>query len=194
MIHALSRNWGWIALRGAAAIVFGILALVWPGSAFAALVIFFGAYCFVDGVFALVALFRGQGGDRFWILVLEALVGIAIGVLTVARPAATALALLYYIGAWAIITGVLELVAAIRLRKEITGEFWLGLAGVLSIAFGILLFVEPGPGSLAIAIWVGAYALIFGVMLVFLAFRLKKFHDLRNKVVAPPPPAPAPAR
>jgi uncharacterized membrane protein HdeD (DUF308 family) len=191
MIHALSRNWGWIALRGAAAIVFGILALVYPGSAFAVLVIFFGAYCFIDGVFSLVALFRGQGGDRFWILVLEALVGIAIGVLTVARPVATALALLYYIGAWAIITGVLEVVAAIRLRKEITGEFWLGLAGVLSIAFGILLFVEPGPGSLAIAIWVGAYALIFGAMLLFLAFRLKKFHDVHQKVVAPPAPAPA---
>ena len=194
MIHALARNWGWIALRGVAAIVFGILALVYPGSAFSVLVIFFGAYCFVDGIFALIAVFRGGTGDRFWILVLEAVVGIAIGILTFTKPATTALALLYYIGAWAIITGVLELVAAIRLRKEITGEFWLGLAGVLSIAFGVLLFVEPGPGSLAIAIWVGAYALIFGVMLVALAFRLKKFNDLHNKVVAPPPPTPAPAR
>jgi len=191
MIHALSRNWGWIALRGAAAILFGVLALAWPGSAFAAIVIFFGAYCFVDGIFALVALFRGGTGDRFWILVLEALVGIGIGILTIAKPAATALALLYYIGIWAIITGVLEVVAAIRLRKEITGEFWLGLAGVLSIAFGVVLFVAPGPGALAIAVWTGAYALIFGVMLLFLAFRLKKFSDTHDRVAAPPTPAPA---
>ena len=191
MIHALSRNWGWIALRGAAAILFGVLALAWPGSAFAAIVIFFGAYCFVDGLFALVALFRGGTGDRFWILVLEALVGIGIGILTIAKPAATALALLYYIGIWAIITGVLEVVAAIRLRKEITGEFWLGLAGVLSIAFGVVLFVAPGPGALAIAVWTGAYALIFGVMLLFLAFRLKKFSDTHDRVAAPPTPAPA---
>src|SRR5215813_1244689 len=174
MIHELARNWGWIALRGVLAILFGVVALASPASAFAAIVLLFGAYAFVDGVFALVALFRGAGRDRFWVLVLEAVVGIGIGVLTIARPATTALVLLYYVGIWAILTGIFELAAAIRLRKEITGEFWLGLAGVLSIAFGILLFVIPGPGSLAIAIWVGAYALIFGVMLEFLAFRLRR--------------------
>jgi len=194
MIHALARNWGWIALRGVAAIVFGVLALIWPSSAFAALVIFFGAYCFVDGIFDLIALFRGGTGNRFWVLVLEAVVGIGIGILTFTRPATTALVLLYYIGAWAIITGVLEIVAAVRLRKEITGEFWMGLAGALSIIFGVLLFVYPVQGSLAIAIWVGVYALIFGIVLVALSLRLKKFNDLHNKVVAPPPPAPAPAR
>src|SRR5215813_4956860 len=194
MIHELARNWGWIALRGVLAILFGVVALASPASAFAAIVLLFGAYAFVDGVFDLIALFRGAGKDRFWALLLEALVGIGIGVLTIARPATTALILLYYVGIWAILSGIFELAAAIRLRKEITGEFWLGLAGVLSIAFGILLFVIPGPGSLAIAIWVGAYALIFGVMLEFLAFRLKKFNDLHNKVMAPPPPAPAPAR
>jgi uncharacterized membrane protein HdeD (DUF308 family) len=191
MIHALSRNWGWIALRGVAAIVFGILALLQPASAFAVLVIFFGAYCFVDGVFALVALFRGGAGDRFWVLVLEAVVGIAIGILTIAAPTALAGGLLWYIGAWAIITGVLEIVAAIRLRKEITGELWLGLAGLLSIAFGILLFVAPGAGAFAITIWIGAYALVFGVMLLFLAFRLKKFSDLHNRPEMPRTPAPA---
>src|SRR5215813_23271 len=181
MIHALSRNWGWIALRGVAAIVFGVLALIWPSSAFAALVIFFGAYCFVDGIFDLIALFRGGTGNRFWVLVLEAVVGIGIGILTFTRPATTALVLLYYIGAWAIITGVLEIVAAVRLRKEITGEFWMGLAGDLSIIFGVLLFVYPVQVSLAIAIWVGVYALIFGIVLVALSLRLKKFNDLHNK-------------
>jgi len=175
MIHELARNWGWIALRGVVAIVFGVIAFFEPQSAFAALVLLFGAYAFVDGVFALIALFRGAGKDRFWTLVLEAVVGIGIGVLTIARPATTALVFLYYIGIWAILTGVFELMAAIRLRKEITGEFWLGLAGVLSIAFGILLFVVPGSAALALTIWIGAYAFIFGVMLLLLAFRLRRF-------------------
>ena len=177
MIHELARNWGWIALRGALAIVFGVLALAWPASAFAAIVLLFGAYAFVDGVFALVALFRGAGRERFWMLAIEAVVGIGIGILTIARPAATALALLYYVGIWAILTGIFELVAAIRLRKEITGEFWLGLAGVLSIVFGVVLFAAPGPAALALAVWIGAYAIVFGVMLLLLAFRLRRFTE-----------------
>ncbi len=177
MIHELARNWGWIALRGVLAILFGILAVAWPSSAFAAIVILFGAYAFVDGVFALVALFRGAGRDRFWILVFEAIVGIGIGVLTVVRPAATALALLYYVGIWAILTGIFEVVAAVRLRKEITGEFWLGLAGVLSIAFGVLLFATPESAGLALTLWIGAYAIVFGVMLLLLAFRLRRFAE-----------------
>jgi uncharacterized membrane protein HdeD (DUF308 family) len=98
MIHELARNWGWIALRGALAVLFGIIAIASPASALAAIVILFGAYAFVDGVFALIALFRGAAKDRFWVLVFEAIVGIGIGVLTIARPAATALALLYYVG------------------------------------------------------------------------------------------------
>jgi len=175
MIYELARNWGWIALRGALAVLFGIIAIASPSSAFAALVILFGAYAFVDGVFALVALFRGAGKDRFWALLLEAIVGIGIGVLTIARPADSALVLLYYVGIWAILTGIFEVVAAIRLRKEITGEFWLGLAGVLSIAFGVLLFVSPNSAALALTLWVGVYAIVFGVTLILLAFRLRRF-------------------
>jgi uncharacterized membrane protein HdeD (DUF308 family) len=177
MIHELARNWGFIAFRGALAVVFGVIAFVQPASAFAALVLLFGAYAFVDGVFALIALFRGGGKDRPWGLILEAVVGIGIGILTIAQPAATALALLYYVGIWAILTGVFELVAAIRLRKEITGEFWLGLAGVLSVAFGVLLFAIPGAAALALTVWIGAYAVIFGVMLILLAFRLRRFAE-----------------
>ena len=177
MIHELARNWGWIALRGALAVVFGVVALLEPASAFAAIVLLFGAYAFADGVFALIALFRGAGKDRFWVLVLEAVVGIGIGILTIARPAATALALLWYVGIWAVLTGIFELVAAIRLRKEITGEFWLGLAGLLSIIFGVLLFVTPGPAALALAVWIGAYAIVFGVTLLLLAFRLRRFSE-----------------
>jgi uncharacterized membrane protein HdeD (DUF308 family) len=189
MIHELAHNWGWIALRGVLAVVFGVIAFFEPQSAFAALVLLFGAYAFVDGVFALIALFRGAGRERFWVLVLEAIVGIGIGVLTIARPAVTALALLYYVGIWAILTGVFELMAAIRLRKEITGEFWLGLAGVLSIAFGILLFVVPGSAALALTIWIGAYAFIFGIMLILLAFRLRRFDVGHHRPPATTTPA-----
>ena len=189
MIHELAHNWGWVLLRGILAVVFGVIAFFEPQSAFAALVLLFGAYAFVDGVFALIALFRGAGRDRFWVLVLEAVVGIGIGVLTIARPATTALVLLYYVGIWAILTGVFELMAAIRLRKEITGEFWLGLAGVLSIAFGVLLFVLPGPAALALTIWIGAYAFIFGIMLILLAFRLRRFDVGQTRPPATSTPA-----
>ena len=189
MIHELARNWGWIALRGVLAVLFGILCFAWPGSAFAALVLLFGAYAFVDGVFALIALFRGAGKDRFWMLVLEAVVGIGVGILTIAHPPLVALALLYYVGIWAILTGIFELVAAIRLRKEITGEFWLGLAGVLSIVFGVLLFVETGPAALALTWWIGAYALLFGITLLALAFRLRRYHT--GHIPAAPTPRPA---
>ena len=177
MIHELAHNWGWVLLRGLLAVVFGVIAFFEPQSAFAALVLLFGAYAFVDGVFALIALFRGAGKDRFWVLVLEAVVGIGIGVLTIARPATTALVLLYYVGIWAILSGIFELAAAIRLRKEITGEFWLGLAGVLSIVFGVLLFVTPQAAAFALTIWIGAYALVFGVMMLLLAFRLRRFSE-----------------
>src|SRR5215469_2005759 len=189
MIHELARNWGWIALRGVLAILFGVVALASPASAFAAIVLLFGAYAFVDGVFDLIALFRGAGKDRFWALLLEALVGIGIGVLTIARPATTALILLYYVGIWAILSGIFELAAAIRLRKEITGEFWLGLAGVLSIVFGVLLFATPGPAALALTIWIGAFALVFGVTLLALAFRLRRYHT--GHMPAAPTPRPA---
>jgi uncharacterized membrane protein HdeD (DUF308 family) len=175
MIHELSRNWGWIALRGVLALLFGVVALASPASAFAAIVLVFGAYAFVDGLFALVALFRGGAKERFWVLVLEAIVGIGIGILTFTRPAATALGLLYYVGIWSILTGIFEVIAAIRLRKEITGEFWLGLAGVLSIAFGLLLFAVPGGAALALTIWIGVYSIFFGLTLLMLAFRLRRF-------------------
>ena len=122
-------------------------------------------------------------------LVLEAVVGIGVGILTIAHPPLVALALLYYVGIWAILTGIFELVAAIRLRKEITGEFWLGLAGVLSIVFGVLLFVETGPAALALTWWIGAYALLFGITLLALAFRLRRYHT--GHIPAAPTPRPA---
>ncbi len=181
----LARNWWAIALRGVAAIIFGILAFVLPGITLAALVLLFGAYAFVDGVFSLVAAVRGRGGDEpWWALVIEGLAGIAAGLITFFLPGLTALTLLYVIAAWSLVTGVLEIVAAVRLRKTITNEWWLVASGVLSVAFGVLLALFPGPGALALVLWIGAYAVVFGALLVGLAFRLRKTDEERRVPMA----------
>jgi uncharacterized membrane protein HdeD (DUF308 family) len=173
-IETLTKNWWALALRGIAAIVFGILTLVLPGVTLAALILLFGVYALVEGVFNVVAAIRGRGdGPPWWALVLEGLVSIAAGIVAILVPGLTALALLYMIAAWAVVTGVLEIVAAVRLRRQITGELWLALNGVLSIVFGALTFLVPGAGALSLAWLIGAYAVLFGVLLLGLAFRLR---------------------
>lgn len=173
----LARNWGAIAVRGVAAILFGLLAFVVPGLTLAALVLLFGAYALVDGVFSIVAAVRRRAGDpAWWALLLEGLVGIAAGVVTFLLPGLTALTLLYVIAAWAVVTGVLEIIAALRLRRHLTGEWRLVLSGVLSIVFGGLVMVAPSAGALAMILWIGAYAIVFGALLLALAFRLRRAH------------------
>lgn len=173
-MESLARNWWAVALRGAAAIIFGILTLILPGVTLAVLVLLFGGYALVDGVFNVIAAVRARGGDRpWWVLVLEGIVSIGAGIVTFVLPGLTAVVLLYVIAAWAIITGVLEIVAAIRLRKRITGEWWLGLSGALSIVFGVLLMIAPAAGALALVLWIGGYAVVFGALLIALAFRLR---------------------
>ena len=172
----LTRNWWAIALRGVAAIIFGLLTFVMPGITLAALILLFGAYAIVDGVFNVVAVARGQAGERDeprWVLVLEGIVSIAAGLVAFLWPGLTALALVYLIGAWAIVKGVLEVVAAVRLRRQIENEWWLGLSGAVSIVFGALVMIAPGAGALAVVFWIGAYAIVFGALLVGLAFRLR---------------------
>ena len=173
---ALARNWWALAIRGAAAIIFGLLTFVLPGVTLAVLVLLFGAYAIVDGVFNLIAAFRTQGTEERprWLLLLEGLVSIAAGIVTFAMPGLTALMLVYVIGVWAVITGVLEIVAAIRLRHDIPNEWWLVASGVLSVVFGVLVMVAPGAGALALVLWIGAYAVVFGALLVGLAFRLRR--------------------
>ncbi|HEY8515066.1 MAG TPA: HdeD family acid-resistance protein [Candidatus Binatia bacterium] len=174
MIEMLARYWWALVLRGIAGIVFGVLALLWPGITLEVLVIFFGAYMLVDGVFAVISAIGGRAHTPHWgWLLLEGLLGIAIGIFTFVAPVVTAFALLMYIAAWAIVTGVIELVQAIRLRREIEGEFWLGLAGVLSIGFGVLLVIFPLAGALSIVWLIGAYAVAFGIVLLLLGFRLR---------------------
>jgi uncharacterized membrane protein HdeD (DUF308 family) len=176
-ITVLARNWGAIAIRGVAAIIFGLLTFLMPGLTLAALVLLFGAYALVDGVFSIIAAVRRRASDPpWWALLLEGVVGIAAGIVTVALPGLTAVMLIYVIAAWAIVTGVLEVAAAVRLRRQLSGEWRLVLSGVLSIVFGVLMMVAPGAGALAMMLWIGAYAIVFGALLLALAFRLRRAH------------------
>lgn len=171
-VDTLARNWWLVLLRGIASIMFGMVTFFAPGISFAAIVLFFGAYAFVDGVFAIMAAMVWRARSRRWWMLLEGLAGVAAGVITLFLPGITAIALLAMIAAWALITGGLEIAAAIRLRKVITNEWLLALAGVSSVAFGILLILFPGPAALALVLWIGAYALVSGVLWVVLALRL----------------------
>lgn len=193
MAMELARNWWALALRGIAAIIFGVVALFWPPAAVAALVAVFGAYALVDGIFNLVHAVRaGRSGQRWGALVFEGIVSLLVGVLTLFFPGVTALALVLWVAAWSLVTGVAEIVAAIRLRKTIRGEWLLALSGILSVAFGILLFISPLIGAIAIAIWIGAYAVVFGALLVGLSLRLKSWaHQQQTHIPAGPVPRPA---
>jgi uncharacterized membrane protein HdeD (DUF308 family) len=174
-VEQLARHWWVVALRGIAAVLFGILAFVWPGLTLAVLVILFGAYALVDGILALIAAFRGETGHRI-ALALEGIVSVLAGLAAFAWPGLTALVLLYIIAIWAIITGIIEIVEAVRLRQAIHNELWLIIGGVLSILFGIILIVAPGAGALAVIYLIGAYAVIFGIALLGLAWRLRQHH------------------
>jgi uncharacterized membrane protein HdeD (DUF308 family) len=170
----LARNWWVVALRGVFAIIFGVLALIWPGLTLFVLIVMFGAYALVDGIFAVIAGIASYGrNERWWAVLLEGIAGIVLGLLTFFYPGVTALVLVYFIAAWALITGVFEIAAAIRLRKEIEGEWMMVLSGIASIIFGVFLVVAPGAGALGLTWVIGAYAILFGVLLLILAFRLR---------------------
>jgi uncharacterized membrane protein HdeD (DUF308 family) len=171
----LARRWWAVVVRGVAAIVFGVLTLLVPGVTLAALVLLFGAYAIVEGIFNVIAsLSGGPAGERWWVLLFEGIVSIAAGVVTFLWPGLTALVLLWVIAGWAIVTGVLEIAAAIRLRREIEGEWTMALSGALSILLGIGIFVLPAVGALAVAATIGVYAIVFGVLLLGLGFRLRR--------------------
>ena len=176
LASTLSRGWWLLLLRGVAAIVFGVLAWIQPGITLAVLVMFFGAYSLVDGILCLWTVISGPKGYEYgWLVLLEGLVGIGIGLLTFFAPGVTALALLFYIAIWAIATGALEIAAAIRLRKEIENEWWLLLSGLASVLFGAVLAARPGVGALALLWLIGSYAIVFGILLLILAFKVRRF-------------------
>ena len=176
MLHILAKNWWALALRGLVALLFGLLTLLLPGITLITLVLLFGAYTLVDGVFNVIACFRVA--SHHWALLFEGIAGILAGILTFAWPAITAIALLYLIAFWAILTGVFEIIAGIRLRKAITNEWFLLMMGVLSLLFGVLILLAPGVGALAIVLWIGAYASVFGIFMLALAFRLRGHRPL----------------
>ena len=176
MSEALARNWWAIALRGALAIVFGVAALALPGVTMLSLVLVFAAFAVVDGVLAIVAAVRSARRHQRWgLLVLEGLVDIAAGVLAFLWPGLTILIFVMIVAAWALVTGVLMTAAAFRLDLD-HGRWWLALGGLASIAYGVLLIVAPLIGALVLTWWLGAYALVFGVFLLILAFRLRARH------------------
>jgi uncharacterized membrane protein HdeD (DUF308 family) len=173
MLSVYTGSWWSLVLRGIAAILFGILAFVWPGITLVALVFLWGAYVLVDGALAIAAGIKTHGENkRWWLLLIQGILGLIAGIVAFVIPGITALVLLMLIAAWAIVTGAFELVAAIQLRKYITGEWLLALAGICSIIFGVLLVLNPGPGALAVVWLIGAYAIVFGVLLIALGLRL----------------------
>jgi uncharacterized membrane protein HdeD (DUF308 family) len=185
--ESLTRNWWVYVLHGVAAVLFGIAAFVWPGLTLFVLVALYGAYAIVEGAISLVGAFRSGGGFR-WSLLLWGLLGIAAGIVAFVWPGITALALVYVIAVWAIAKGIVQIAAAVRMRREIKGEWLLGLVGLLSIAFGLLLAAFPGAGALSLVWLIGAYAIVAGVAMAALGLRLRRMDRAAER--AGPQPAP----
>jgi uncharacterized membrane protein HdeD (DUF308 family) len=190
MVNVLARNWWALLIRGIAAVVFGIVAFLWPAPTLLAIGILFGAYAFIDGVFAIVAAVRAaQSHERWWPFLLEGIVGLAIAAITVYDVGITLLALYFTIAAWAFITGILEIAAAVQLRKAIANEWLLILAGICSILFGVLMIWHPLAAALAIIWIIATYAIVFGLIMIALSFRLRGHHSAGMGSAATPPPA-----
>jgi uncharacterized membrane protein HdeD (DUF308 family) len=189
----LTQKWWTLAWRGAFALLFGLLVFFSPGISLLVLVLLFGGYALADGLFALLSAFAkatdktSKPKQTLWPMLLQGVVGIAAAVLTFVWPGITALVLLYLIAAWAIITGIFQIVQAIRLRKEIEGEWLLVLGGIASVVFGLLLQIFPGAGALAVVWLIGAYSMVFGILLVFLAFRLRQRSVQEPRGMSPKP-------
>ena len=176
MSAVLARNWWLVALRGLLAILFGVIAFVAPGAFVLSLVLFFAAYMLVDGIFGIVAAVRAaQRHERWGFLLLEGLLDIVVGVAAFLVPAAAIWAFVLLVAAWALLSGGLMIAAAFRLHAHY-GRWWLGLGGVVSVLFGIVLLINPGMSALVLTWWLGAYAVAFGVMLLILGFRLRSRH------------------
>ena len=179
----LARNWWTIALRGAIAIIFGLAALFLPRITLASLVFLFAAFVLGSGILLVTMAFRDRLNNAHgWILLIEGAISIILGVLAFVWPAITALVLLYFIATWAIMIGILEIIAAIGLRKEIENEWLLLLVGIGSVIFGVSLLIWPGAGALAILWVIGIYAIFFGILLLMLAFRLRSWKRQRGDV------------
>jgi uncharacterized membrane protein HdeD (DUF308 family) len=187
MLNLLAKNWWLVEIRGVAAIAFGVLAFLWPGITLLVLVTLFAAYMLIDGVALLVSLRRAEpatAGHRLAVG-LMGILGVAVGIATIFWPGITALALLYLVAFWAITLGLTQVIAAIRLRREISGELWFVIGGLLTVVFGVFILVFPGTGLLSLVWIVGAWAIVFGITNLVLAWRLRGLHQqiVRSRVV-----------
>ena len=179
MIEALKRYWWVPVIRGIAGIVFGVIAFAYPGLALATLILLFGAWVLIDGVFRIVGATAGRASDPDWgFHLIIGILGIVVGVLTFRAPGITTLALIIYIAAWALMIGAAEIALAIKLRREIKGEWFLILMGLASIIFAVLLLWNPGPGAVALLWLIASYAIVFGVLAIFFGFRLRSLRTL----------------
>jgi uncharacterized membrane protein HdeD (DUF308 family) len=174
MLRDLARNWWLILLRDIAAIAFGVLAFVWPGITLVTLALLYGAFALVEGALALAAAVAGGSPAPRWWLVIVGLLGVAVGVLTIMMPGMTALLLVLLVAGWAIATGIMQIIGAIRLRREIDNEWMLVAVGLISVLFGVLVAIQPIVGAISLVFVLGAYAIIFGITLVGCAFRLRR--------------------
>jgi len=175
MLRMYGKYWWSFLIRGVLATLFGIIAIVVPGLTLEALTLLLAAFLVADGILSFIASFRGRHlGPRWGFLLFEGLVGVALGLFTFVWPGATVLAIVLIIGFWALITGIFEILAAVKLRAEIEGEWLLGLGGILSILFSIILFTNPGVGAVALVWIIGVYAVLFGISMIFLGIRLRK--------------------
>jgi uncharacterized membrane protein HdeD (DUF308 family) len=174
LLHALAKNWWLLLLRGVCAVIFGLLAFAWPGVTLITLVLLYGIYALADGVLALGAAIMGGAPAPRWWLAVVGLLGVAAGLVTLMMPGITALVLLYFIAWWAIAIGVMQIVGAIRLRKEIDNEWMLIASGIVSVLFGLILILQPGAGALGLIFVIGTFAIIHGVILISFALRLRR--------------------
>ena len=174
MFHLMTQNWWAIALRGFAAVLFGIATFMWPGIALSVLAPLFGAYAMINGIFAVIEAFRRDVSQERWRpLLFEGAVSIVVGVMTLTWPGLTAMGLLFLIAFWAIMTGVFEIITAIRLRHEIRGEWMMALIAILSMAFGLLLLALPAAGALSVILLIRAFVFAIGALMIALAFKLR---------------------
>jgi uncharacterized membrane protein HdeD (DUF308 family) len=185
MSNALSQYWWIVALRGAIAVIFGLLAFIWPEITLATLILFFGAYVLMDGVFSIIHAIGGwKEKDDRWFLLLEGLLGVGVGISTYRAPGITATGLLLYIAAWSLAMGILKIVTAIRLRKVIQGEWWLAASGIASLLFAALLMWFPAVGALGVLWLIASYAFIFGLILLAVGFKLRSLNVRKEEASA----------